>query len=269
MTDDSQRLQRLVNASGFPFQIGVVKYLKRTQLDHHFKVLHTEHSWRGKNKDQNGFIDLIIEHPDLHYLFVIECKRVQGASWIFLVPENADIARRQAKLWVTQFEPAVTRYQRFGWNECPLEPSCPESGYCVVEGQDERRPMLERVAADLVMSTEAFAKEDAVRVEAVRTTWPFSYASIIVTNAKLVMATFDASTISLDDGKIPELHTTEVPFVRFRKQLSTDHVGFSIDEVRRGGATEISRAKERTVFVVQANTLSQFISSFEIDHWHG
>jgi hypothetical protein len=269
MATDSERLHRLVNASGFPFQIGVVSYLKRTQSDHHFEVLHTEHSWRGKNRDQNGFIDLIIQHPEMHYLFVIECKRVQGASWIFLVPGSADISRRQAKLWVTQYLPASNSFKRAGWAECPLDPRCPESGYCVVEGQDERKPMLERVAGEVVMSTEAFAQEDAVRVEAIRRTGPFSYASVIVTNAQLTMATFDASAISLDDGKIPALHTTNVPFIRFRKQLSTDHGGFSVEDVQRGGAPAISRAKERTVFVVQANALSQFLTSFEIDNWYG
>jgi hypothetical protein len=61
----------------------------------------------------------------------------------------------------------------------------PQSQYCAVDGQDPKaRPMLERIASDLVSSTEGFATEEMARVsndhEALR-----MYFSVIVTTAKL------------------------------------------------------------------------------------
>jgi hypothetical protein len=264
--DENERVRRIVDSSGFPLQIGIANFIARDSEHHHFHVLHSEHSWRGAD-GQGGFIDLVIEHPTLRYLFVIECKRLLEGSWIFLVPNSKTAARRHAKVGLTQFDPASKTYRLFNWQNCPLEPTTPEAAYCVVKDQDERRPILERLGSECIAATEAFAQEDAVRVEAARIEMPYAYASVIVTTADLTVARFDAGSISLTDGKIPELKTESVPFLRFRKQLSISHSGFKSDEIRDKGARAISYAKERTVFVVQATALLDFVCSFEIDDW--
>jgi hypothetical protein len=43
---------------------------------------------------------------------------------------------------------------------------------------------------------------------------------VLVTTAKLTLAWFAASAVSLKDGKVDIVDAQEVPFLRFRKQLS-------------------------------------------------
>lgn len=85
-----------------------------------------------------------------------------------------------------------------------MEPKTPESNFCVIDGRDDKvRPMLERVAGELVPATEAFPKEDTERVVTGRRT---AYASLIVTTAKITVATFDAASVALADGKVNALN---------------------------------------------------------------
>lgn len=150
-----------------PLQIGITDFVKRTERDHHCKVLYTEHSWHDPVADQGGFIDLIIVGVESKCIFVVECKRVLDTSWIFLTTTPITSMRRYAKLWVTKKGTHSGPLSLFGWAHVPLEPRTPESGFCVVNGQDERsRPMLERVASELISATEIFAHEDSVRVKA-------------------------------------------------------------------------------------------------------
>ena len=264
--DDVDRITKIVNRSGFPLQMGVASLIARTEQDHHCNVLYTEHSWKSADDDDGGFIDLVVELPHARYVFVVECKRVLESSWIFLRPTGGASLRRQAKLWVTEYATGRRAFNGFGWQDCALEPETPESNFCVIDGQDDKaRPMLERVAGDLVAATEAFAKEDAKRLAPGRHT---AYASVIVTTAKLKVATFDAATVSMVDGKVNALNCEDVPFLRFRKQLSTAHadldngfVGFS------GLPPNIGRAKERSVFIVNSESLINFLAAFEVDGW--
>lgn len=253
---DNKKLTDIVNQSGFPLQIGVAQRVKETSPDHGWRVLFTEHSWRHAESGNDGFIDLILENEDGTVALVVECKRVLESSWIFL---NPYMSRRHAKGFDTYYaskNPIV-----FGWNDVPLEPSSPESKYCVVFGQDSKsKPMLERIGAELVYSTEAFAEEEKPYIRGAGDRRK-RYFSVVVTTAQLRLCTFDPSTVSLADGKIGTSQFPEKPYVRFRKQLSTGHMKPDLTAGLRG----LERAKEHTVFVVTAEALPEFLESFEID----
>ena len=69
--------------------------------------------------------------------------------------------------------------------------------------------------------------------------------------------------LAITDGKISDANFVDVPMVRFRKQLTT-RTPKSFD-VSRSRPRDLVQAKEHTVFVVQANSLLDFVTSLELD----
>jgi hypothetical protein len=141
-----------------------------------------------------------------------------------------------------------------------------ESSFCVIPRQDNDNSMLERLASSLVQATECLAQEDDRRVLAT-SHGECLYISVIVTNASLVVAEFKPEDVSLESGTLGDsakVKTRDVPFLRFRKQLSflkpeDDRKIFENNEYR------LDYAKERTVFVVQAKFLDEFLKQFQVD----
>jgi hypothetical protein len=121
--------------------------------------------------------------------------------------------------------------------------------------------MLENVAAVLMHATEAFAREDELTLKA-RNSGTVSryYFNVIVTTAKLETCVFDPAKISLSDGMIEGGECNEVPYIRFRKQLSSK----PLLQAKNSNSTkgDIVAAKENTVFVVNAENLQDFLSKF-------
>lgn len=256
---DNKKLSDIVNQSGFPLQIGVAQCVEQTTASHGWKVLFTEHSWKHIESGTDGFIDIVLEDEHGTSAMVVECKRVLESSWIFLNPDTSTKTRRHAKAWITSYVSGSTGC--FGWADVTLEPSCPESQYCVVFGQDAKsKPMLERVGAELVFATEGFAEEENPYFARLRDGLRL-YFSVIVTTARLKLCTFDPGTVSLDDGKIETAKFQDLPHVRFRKQLSTTQRKPDFT----AGLNNLVRAKEHTVFVVNAEAFPQFLESFDID----
>lgn len=122
--------------------------------------------------------------------------------------------------------------------------------------------MLERVASELVVSTKAFAYEQSTHFGDSLPPTVISF-NMIVTTAELQVATVDPGKITLDDGNVSDdVEVKTVPFVRFRKQLTTDsEVSISAGADSR----ELRRQKEQTVFVVNSEGLSEFLEYFELD----
>jgi hypothetical protein len=259
MNDD--KLSEAVNKSGFPLQIGLENLITETGGSHGWKVIFNEHSWKNPTDGSSGFIDLILEDRFGTSILIVESKRVLETSWVFLIEDERQLRRRHAKSWFMRYFDSKFTY--FGLKELTLEPTTPQSQYCVVNGQDPKsKPMLERVAADVVSSIEGFATEEKdlhlKDREALR-----MYFGVIVTTAKLKVCSFDPANISIADGKVQDAKYTEVPYLRFRKQL-TSH--YEVPEhYAVGGYQEISRAKESTVFVVNAEAIPQFLRDFEVD----
>lgn len=248
-----------VNQSGFPFQTALEALVRATSTRWRWTVTHVEEAWKNGSDERDGFIDLVIENQPRTVALIIEAKRALDTSWIFLVPDDKQISRRHLKPWLTW----SGKSPYFGWYDVTLEPRTPESQFCVVRGQDQKAlSMLERVGSDLISATEAYAWEDRPNVEP-RTNDMRLYCSVIVTTATLQVCQYDPRDIQLDVGKVQDAEFTEVPVVRFRKQLST-----------RTGATEApagvrpfvgSGSKEHAVFVVNATHLIDFLEDFDID----
>jgi hypothetical protein len=256
---DKEKLLEWVNASGFPFQTALESLIQGTSTEWRWTVTHVEQAWKNGSDERDGFIDLVIENEPRTVALVVEAKRTLDASWIFLVPDAKQISRRHLKAWLTW----SGRPPHFGWQDIALDPSTPESKFCIVRGQDEKAlSMLERVGSELVSATEAYAHDDRRNVDSKPKEMRL-YCSVIVTTAALRVCQYDPGAITLDVGKIADATFTEVPVVRFRKQLSTRST--ATPDLAGPGGSFGSSTREHTVFVVNAQHLMDFLESFDID----
>lgn len=211
MIVEDNKLSATVNQSGFPLQIGIATIVGNTTSKHGWKVLRQEHSWRNEADDGTGFIDIVLENQSGTAVLVLECKRVLNSAWIFLNPATSVNNRRHAKGWLTRYVNGACTH--FDWHHLSLSPASPETEFCVVPGQDAKsKPMLERIASDLVSATEAYAREEKPFQAAVGDALRM-YFSVIVTTSSLKVCSFDPNQISLSDGKIDQSQFVEVPYV--------------------------------------------------------
>jgi hypothetical protein len=82
------------------------------------------------------------------------------------------------------------------------------------------------------------------------------------------VCTFDPARISLADGKIPDdAKLVAADVVRYTKQLSTSAIRGVPIALHGQEADTLARDKERTVFVIHAEALDSFLSSFHVDQF--
>jgi len=251
-----------INSSGFPLQIGLAHAINSTCRDHGWSVPHSEHGWVNPETHESGFIDLLVENSAGTIVLNVECKRPQEATWRFLLPAPDDGLSAQAKFWASVMSTSGVR--SFDWVDMQVRPVSYESAFCVVDGQDSKsRPMLERIAAQVVESTEAFAHEEAQVLRLRNTPGLRVYFNVIVTTATLEACKFDPSEVDLNTGKIAAVDCEPVEFIRFRKQLSPR--AKPPEELDAWGLGRLATAKENTVFVVQARHFIDFMKQIHLD----
>jgi len=259
---DEQKVKKIVNGSGFPLQIGIHSLVDETYVKHGWRVLFSEHAWVNHETEENGFIDLLLMNKSQKIVLNIECKRVKNENWLFLQQEQTLTNRRHAKTFISRAN--LGKLTKFNWHDVTLEPSCPESEFCVIGGHDNNasRSMLERIAAGVVHSTEGFAIEDHSFSHEIEV-FERLYFNVIVTTAELFACNFDPDKVNIENGEVDSTKTTPVPYIRFRKQLSsfeTPHCSW-----KEVGSSGISREKENTVFIVNSKHLVKFLKEFELD----
>jgi hypothetical protein len=263
--EEIEKLQRLVNSSGFPFQLRVAQEIRR--VEHlAWSIIAEEHPWNDLTTGRDGFIDLIIgqnTNHDLHRM-VIECKRTRDADWVFLLPNTRDRGTHVRCMWAStnpQNLHESTAVQS-GYHDFYIIPESYISEFCVVRGTGEgQKPMLENLAGWLLSSTESFAREEISLWLAGNRTGRRYYVPVIVTNARLTVCNFDVASVSLEAGEIPEGDFEEVPFMRFRKSLTT--IVSEDSSVQTISAA--NRDRPRTVLVVQSSHLTQLMNEWHLN----
>jgi hypothetical protein len=252
-----------INASGFPLQLALAQAVRDELQD--WKVIYQEHAW--KTADESGFIDLVIEWELPIWVMNIECKRVRDTEWTFLRNCKETHNPRRTKLWISYFASQGER-SHFAWRDISMDPRCMESNMCVVPGQDGKSaPMLERIANTVVSSTEALAVEEAGLLkgayEGLR-----MYMNVIVTTAKLSVCNIDLAKISLTTGEIdPNSEIISVPWVRFQKQVGATLQQTTPQIIQISTLSDISRLRESTVFVVNADHFVEFVTQCSYDNY--
>jgi hypothetical protein len=259
--DEQEPLRKIVNSSGFPLQIAIRHAVKKAARDQKWGVWAEEHPWKNEDSGESGFIDLVLDHLDERQILIVECKRVRDSKWIFLIPLSEQNRIRRARSWTT-INDGPEDLSLSNWSDWNVRPYSFESKFCVVPGQDPKaKPMLERIASGLVEATEAFAMEElrlGVPENGLRT-----YFSAIVTTADLKTCMFDPNAeIDLKTGDITDCQFQDIPFIRFRKSLTT-----RIEEPSRMGIEEVQEIfleKERTVFVISSCFFLDFLKQWKL-----
>jgi len=257
VSTQEEELRKLVNGSGFLFQLRVEHEIRKPQRSHRWEVISHEHAWQDPESGTEGFIDLILGNGDDNQRLVIECKRPRDASWVFLVSEDfpRDItrARCQWAFWTPQTQ------SRAGLFEFRVSPPSPEAEFCIVRGSGEgEKGMLERIAGTLLTSIEALIAEELALAVRRQYSPPRIYYPLIVTTAQLEICRFNREDISLVEGTLPTGNFERVPFIRFRKSLTTK---LSPNTSPRD-LTQANQDKERTVFIVNATELGNVLTQW-------
>lgn len=252
-------LAKEVNRSGFPLQIAVEDSVARSKKEHGWTVLHREHAWQHP-AGLKGFSDLILEDRHRSSVLVVECKRVLDSDWIFLAEQDPDKTTAM-RLWVNNT--ADHGKEHTGYFDVRSYPPSFESNFCVVPGSNSSdRPLLERVAADVLFGTESLALEEFPYLAARKFGFR-CYASIIVTTASLHLSQINPTSIDLATGTASSQSISPVPWLRFRKQFTPD---FAVQPGNLDWSfTDLATAREKVVFVVHATELSGFLKKWSFD----
>ena len=267
-----------VNSSGFPFQVGLIKEIERTFKDHAWKVDVGEHRWNHAELRESGYIDLIVSHNSYIFTVLIECKRMREGNLIFLTPEGSspDCSRLSAFFTaqgthLAEDMGANLAKDVYYWADTDFAPPSKEAEFCIMKGQDEKNPMLEKIADGLLPAVEAVGLEYLALISRGKG-WEDNrlFLPVIVTNAELRTATYDPANTSMATGELEEDKCVfaSVPFIRFRKSLSThypSHLSHAIKS-KQGGATleQASKANERTILVINSLAVSDTLKKLRI-----
>jgi hypothetical protein len=250
---EAEDLNKLVNASGFAFQLGV-EHAVRLHRGHSWRVVSREHPWR--TAEGSGFIDLVLALGIV--TGVVECKRTRDGIWVFLVPTGEDTQKVHSRVhWV-----AGTKDGRplFGAGTFEHLPPSYVSSFCIVRGSGENdRPLLERLCATLLSSADALADEKVGILQSKGHGWKGFYLPIVVTSAELRVCRMAPSNVDLGTGTITETAFESVPFIRFQKAFGNPLT----QEATTTDLTESAREQERTVWIVQAKSLDEFLAKFK------
>lgn len=140
------------------------------------------------------------------------------------------------------------------WDNVRLWPASLQSEFCILQSDEQRRqPILESLAAEVLESI----MPNHVRL--------FIFPAI-VTNAEIAVCRFDPARIKINDGTLDagDVEISTVPFIRFRKSLAT---GFPKGTFFYLEAA--NKARERTVFIVNAASLPEFLKNWKIEPQSG
>jgi hypothetical protein len=258
----------IINDSGYPLQI-LIEHLVKTQLhENGWAVLVKEHQWSDPDTGNEGFIDLILGSHQYNIRLIIECKRVSG-KWNFLLPTGTYPSGQTRLLFAGR--KSIETPWNITWKDGFINPECEDAVYCVmeVEGKKDNRT-LEKYSSELLNALESLAQQETkinnfpniplknVQLPPVNAMY---YMSIIVTTAKLQKCVIDPLKINIDDGKIDNGIVSQIPFIRFRKNLPSI---FETDNSKITNIKEMNLANERSVFIVQADKFVEFLSRFSI-----
>jgi len=273
---NQEDMLKQINKSGFPFQLRVEHEIQLTQQEHHWSVASREHPWTSADKTASGFIDIVLKHDQLStFRLVIECKRIKADDarqlrWVFLLPDQES----QSTMLTSCFEvEGWGRRDTAGesawgdlrvWDNVRLMPASVQSEFCILQSDEQRRqPILESLATEVLDSIEGLAEEE-VNIE--RSLGQPAHTRLfifpaIVTNAEIAVCRFDPANIKITDGTLDakDVEITTVPFIRFRKSLATNFPQGMFYYLEAA-----NKARERTVFVVNAASLPEFLKDWNM-----
>jgi hypothetical protein len=253
-TGESKALAAAVDRSGFPFQLAVESELRSIGGALDWDLVATE------VPAGDSYADIVLRRPG--FLAVIECKRVDGGTWHFLVPKGASSNVVDCRL---EWHNPRARYREALMAGLP--PSMIFAADCTMcEGSYESSvSILPKTSAS--HNLEVLCRELLAQSHALGDSWGVDYGSevtylipVLVTNAALSICEYDPTSLDLEKGVLGEARFAKADFVRFMKALVIDR---SNDYDHRDLSLQAWTAdRERTVFVVSPSGLRRFLSGF-------
>lgn len=260
MSDRIDILKNLVNSSGYAFQLAVGRELDvvRQNGGDPYAFMLREHPWRKASTQEEGFIDLVLGTGILRV--VIECKRPRDGVWVFLVDHDKHTPTERVRCPWVHHSPGNKDLS--GYTDFRMVPESLESDMCIVRGQDEaRNTLLERIGSILITSCDCLAEEQLSLLQAQPYAEPLIFLPLLVTAAELRVCRVNISDIRLSDGTLDSMTFETVPFIRFRKSLSTELTPMAQPK----SLIEASQDHERTLIVVNATYLVEYFSKWELN----
>jgi hypothetical protein len=263
-------LLKLVNDSGFPFQMAVTWHIEQSSREHGWKIVVEEHPWKHPERGGEGFVDQIIQHEhESVFKALLECKRVKsnGKLVFLLSPSNSRATGRLSLFWTHKSSAHRTVN---GWHDFSFTPMSQETSFCVLKDDSNKQTLFERIADELLPAMEAIGIEEMTLMGdtslALRDT--MCYLPIVVTNASLYTANFDPATLDMKSGRFPvgACEFKEVPCIRFRKSLGTHvtmHRQFNASQ-RYNALPEANAARQRTILILNSDSLSASLKDLRI-----
>jgi hypothetical protein len=234
--DDVTPVVAALKKSGFPLQTRIEDEI-RGRYGRGWRLLDSEHPWRSENGDE--FIDVIANC--VTYVLVVECKKAQDRSLLFLRPivghergHETTGKVRTCRVW--RFEPGPEI------KDIDLAPESYQAAFCVTTDKSSSQRLLEPDARSVVLASDALLAQGFP--QAYRLGRSFLLPTI-VTTAPLFTLRYKPTDVSLETGSFDNLNPAEIeriPWVRFHKTL-TAHSG----------------SNARTVFVVNSASLPEFL----------
>jgi len=240
-----------LSASGFPFQTAVAHAVA---LVPGWTLQYQEYPWRDES-GSDRFLDIVAIKGNM--TATIECKKTRKEVFTFLNPGKG---QNDVRACLCPFAGQVkdsTRKMQLYCGRFEAQPVSFEASFCVVStsesGKDQR--LLERDAQLLIRGTHALGKEYVRKNKHLSTLEPDRpYIPVIVTNARLLIASYDPADISFETGEfktMPDSSQLEpINWIRFVKSF-TSHPDLD--------------PSIHTVFIVSAHALCQFLTELEAD----
>jgi hypothetical protein len=189
---------------------------------------------------------------------------VQSGNWVFLKTPSRH----------SQFTDHVLLTRRrynteseFVWMEMGCIPEVPVCSYCAMPKQGDKSTLtLERISNDLLDSLESLATDQSNIGPQPRSEFLMfsaSYVPVIVVNREIIVCEFEPSEIDLSEGILKEGSGkfVETPFVRFRKNFTTRYPTEKVPM----NLEQANKENERTIYVVHALSLPDFLRQWDID----
>ena len=215
----TDKLLEILNSSGYPLQLKIEEVVRSLGRTSPWSVLLSEYSWTDSSRGKEGYVDIVLSQHDVSRL-VIESKRLDPAQWVFIVPKLASEE-------ISRFRLAWSHGFSVGWDDIDLLPKSYEAKYC--SGFERQRFSLENIASTLVEAANCLSVEEGIHQAEAQPRYHV-YVPTIVTTAKLFVCPLDHDHVSLETGRfIENPECVEVPYVRFRKTLSTE-----VDDAAKG-----------------------------------
>ncbi len=275
MADDREKnLKSIVNASGFVFQLSIMDNIQRTREKHNWDILAHEHPWRNHSNGDEGYIDIILKQKWRR--LVIECKRTKDASWVFLNPDDKHDKVAPARCLWTDLNPlphtvsidikkgtSEPVYEIIsGWYDFAMAPTSPESEFCAIRGSGEKdKPFLERICGELLRAIDCLSVEEKEIEKKKKYHRPYMYIPTIVTNAQLELCHFDPEKVSLSDGLLKDGKFETVPFIRFRKSLTTILSSYA----PLTNLMDANKDKQRTILIINADSFCDVLENIQVE----